>query len=151
MVMMGANTFIDTNVLLRATIAQMELHAEATALLAAQYAQGASLWISRQVIREYVAHVTRPQLTAQPLSPEHVRQQVTTMMKTYRVADETEDVTQRLVDLINDVPVGGKQIHDANIIATMLVYRLDTLLTANMEDMRRFGHLVTLEPLVRGR
>lgn len=47
----GASAFLDTNVLLRATIAALPRHREAAALVATQRASGAALWISRQVIR----------------------------------------------------------------------------------------------------
>jgi predicted nucleic acid-binding protein len=32
-----------------------------------------------------------------------------------------------------------RQIHDANIVATILVHQIDTLLTLNVEDMKRFS------------
>jgi predicted nucleic acid-binding protein len=46
------------------------------------------------------------------------------------------------------VPTAGKQIHDANIVATMLVYSIDTLVTQNMDDMKRFAEYVNLLPLL---
>lgn len=50
----GGSAFVDTNVLLRATLVTMLLHREASALLDTQRERGATLWISRQVIREYL-------------------------------------------------------------------------------------------------
>ncbi len=67
---------------------------------------------------------------------------------TFQIADETEAVTDQLIELIREFPTGGKQIHDANIIATMLVYGIDTLLTQNIEDMKRFSSKIKLVPLV---
>ena len=42
-------------------------------------------------------------------------------------------------------PIGGKQVHDANIVATMLVYGIPCLLTHNARDFERFGDMVTVE------
>ncbi|MEH2170887.1 MAG: hypothetical protein V7K41_30400 [Nostoc sp.] len=42
---------------------------------------------------------------------------------------------------------GGKQVHDANIVATMLVYGIPQLLTHNTSDFARFSGLITVLPL----
>ena len=47
-------------------------------------------------------------------------------------------VTELLLDLCASAPVGGKQIHDANIVATMLAYGERRLLTLNASDFRRY-------------
>jgi predicted nucleic acid-binding protein len=52
--------FIDTNVLVYASWSQAPLHHHARAILAQHRASGASLWISRQVIREWLATLNRP-------------------------------------------------------------------------------------------
>jgi len=50
--------------------------------------------------------------------------------------------------LLLTIPVGGAQIHDANIVATMEVYGIGRLLTHNTTDFARFGGLITVVPLV---
>ena len=47
-------------------------------------------------------------------------------------------VTESLMSLCREVPVGGRQIHDANIVATMLAHGENRLLTFNASDFRRF-------------
>lgn len=148
MVMMGDKAFVDTNVLLRAIQTAMPLHTEADMLISRARQDGHELWISRQVIREYIAQVTRPGVLSTPLNAEQVAAKVGIIRATFRVADETEAVTEKLLELIMQFPTAGRQIHDANIIATMLVYQIDTLLTQNIEDMKRFSSRITLLPLV---
>lgn len=53
-------------------------------------------------------------------------------------------VTASLVALIREVPIGGRQIHDANIVATMLAYGERRLLTLNARDFRRYGDRIVL-------
>jgi len=142
-----AKVFLDTNVLLRATIDHVELHMEAQRLVDAQRDAGKDLWISRQVIREYMAYVTRPHVFFTPMKIEEVEEQVNKVQSLFQVADETAAVTARLLQLIKQYPTGGKQIHDANIVATMLVNGIDTLLTQNIDDMKRFEKEITLIPL----
>ena len=43
--------------------------------------------------------------------------------------------------------MGGKQVHDANIVATMLAYGERRLLTFNIRDFRRFAaHIEVVDP-----
>lgn len=62
----------------------------------------------------------------------------------FRVADETAQVTTELLYLIRNFPSGGKQVHDANIVATMQVYHIPTLLTLNIDDFKRFTPIIKL-------
>ena len=144
---MADRVFVDTNILLRATLTHMPQHREAAAELARRRAAGDALWISRQVIRELTANVTRPQTFYSPLSAVEVGDSVQVLTLSFQVADETAAVTAQLLALLREYPTGGKQVHDANIVATMLVYGIGTLLTLNLDDMRRFAGRVAIVPL----
>jgi predicted nucleic acid-binding protein len=61
------------------------------------------------------------------------------------VADDTAAVTNQLLALMANYPIGGKQVHDANIVATMLIHGIPCLLTHNAKDFERFGDIVTVE------
>ncbi|MFA5982398.1 MAG: hypothetical protein WC782_00100 [Methylococcaceae bacterium] len=63
----------------------------------------------------------------------------------FEVADDTAAVTNQLLELMGNYPIGGKQVHDANIVVTMLVYDIPCLLTHNARDFERFGDIVTVE------
>jgi predicted nucleic acid-binding protein len=56
--------FVDTNVLVYATRSSAAQYALAHSTLTRLEAEGSTLWISHQVLREYLAAVTRPQATA---------------------------------------------------------------------------------------
>jgi predicted nucleic acid-binding protein len=53
-------------------------------------------------------------------------------------------VADRLLGLLGDVECGGNQIHDANVVATMLVHGVGTVVTMNLDDFARFGGYVSL-------
>lgn len=105
------------------------------------------VWISRQVIREYCSVLSRSQTYARPLSPQNIAHQVKTFETSYYIADENAETTAQLLKLMLSVPVGGKQIHDANIVATMLVYGVRDLYTLNIADFERFLPYITLHTL----
>lgn len=140
----SGRAFLDTNILLRRMIEQAPLHQEAKQLVQDQYKAHVELWISRQVIREFIVQVTRPQSFMRPITMEELDFQLRTMRTVFNTADETEAVTTQLLALMKAVPTGGKQVHDANVVATMLAYGIDTLLTTNVEDMKRFAGRITI-------
>lgn len=139
--------FIDTNALVYATVQESPFHAQALQALQAAYQAGRPLWISRQVLREYLMTLTRPQAFA-ALPKETVLSQVEQFTERFQVADDTPAVTQQLLNLIRQYPVGGKQVHDANIVATMLAYGIPCLLTHNTSDFARFAGIISVEGII---
>jgi predicted nucleic acid-binding protein len=144
MVMMGVKIFLDTNILLRSTVQAFPHYPEIQAYVAKYLADDSELWISRQVIREYLVQTMRPQAFMKPMTPERAIKQVKSMQQVFQIADETSTTTRELLQLIQSFPVGGKQIHDANIVATMLTNDIDTLITLNTSDFKRFADKITL-------
>lgn len=53
----------------------------------------------------------------------------------------------RLLALLATYPIAGRQIHDANIVATMLANGINRQLTCSVVDFRRFTSLITAETL----
>ncbi|MBN2303940.1 MAG: hypothetical protein JXQ72_05660 [Anaerolineae bacterium] len=130
--------------MLRSTITQFPLYEQAKRLVDAQIDANTELWISRQVIREYIAQVTRPQTFMNPMTVDELETKLRTIRVLFKIADDTEAVTTVLMDLLKTHPTGGKQIHDANVVATMIAYEIDTLLTTNVKDMKRFADRITI-------
>ncbi|MBN1284252.1 MAG: type II toxin-antitoxin system VapC family toxin [Anaerolineae bacterium] len=136
--------FIDTNVLVRATLVTAPQHADALVAMERLWSEGMSIWISRQVLREYAAVLTRPQTYAFPISPAAVAAQLRVFLTQFHVADENAQVTTNLMILLETTSLGGKQVHDANIVATMQAYGIGQLLTHNVKDFVRFSGLVNV-------
>ena len=105
---------------------------------------GEALRISRQVLREYLAVVTRPQAWSIAISREEALADVERLMTGFEVLEDGPLVTASLLKLCREVAVGGRQIHDANIVATMLAHGERRLLTFNTADFRRYGDRIEL-------
>jgi predicted nucleic acid-binding protein len=144
MVMMVARIFLDTNILLRSTIQQFPHYQEIQEFVADYITGDSELWISRQVIREYLVQAMRPQSFMNPMSASQSVQQVQSMQHIFQIADETGTTTRELLKLIQSYSVGGKQIHDTNIVATMLANDIDILMTLNTKYFQRFADKITL-------
>lgn len=89
------------------------------------------LRISLQVLREYLAVVTRPLIWLVPISREIALDNVEQWVGTYEILDDGPVVTDGLVSPCREVRLVGRQIHDANTVATMLAYGESRLLTLN--------------------
>ena len=133
-----ARVFADTNIVLRAFHDSFIEHLRIRVHFDQFITNGTPIYISRQVIREYLVQATHPRTFVVPLSIEEINKHLQQVTRICTVLDETQQVTEKLMELIAEYPTRAKQIHDANIVATMLVYGIDTLLTLNVDDMKRF-------------
>ena len=136
--------FIDTNVLVRARFTVAPEHALARARVRDALGGIEPPRISRQVVREYLAVVTRPQTWSAPLAMSDALRDVDWFLSAFDILEDGPEVTRMLAALCREVPVAGRQVHDANIVATMLVHDEARLLTFDRDDFRRYGDRITL-------
>lgn len=146
--MVGNAVFVDTNVLVFTNQETAPFHRSCLETIN-RFRDGAvPLWISRQVIREYAAVMSRPQTFSLPLAPEVIASRIEDFLEMFEIADDTAGVTGHLVHLVRAGAAGGKQVHDANIVATMLAYDIPRLLTHNTADFLRFQDVIEILPIV---
>ena len=136
--------FVDNNVLVKARILEAPDHEAARASMESTFEKPEPLHISRQVLREYLAVVTRPQTWPVAIARADALDDVERLAATFEVLEDGPVVTDRLVSLCRQVPGGGRQIHDGNIVATMLAYGERRLLTFNVADFRRYADRIEL-------
>jgi predicted nucleic acid-binding protein len=139
--------FVDTNVLVYSTRPLSAHHAAAARALARIGAGGATLLISPQILREYLAVVTRPEATAPGLPMPAAINDVHRFRTMFRVAEDRASVLDRLIEILSAHRPAGRQVHDANVVATMLDCRVHRLLTFNGADFKRFVPLIEIDPL----
>jgi predicted nucleic acid-binding protein len=137
-------TFVDTNVIVHSNRGKSPFFARAGDILRREREAGTPLWLSRQIIREYLAVVTRAQATEPALPFATASANVAGFLANLNVAEDGPRVTDKLLELLDRHPSGGRQIHDANIVATMLTHGIFRLLTFNEADFRRFGGVIRI-------
>ena len=140
--------FVDTNVLVYVSRPTAPGHMAARAALAGLETSGGAAWISPQVLREYLAVVTRPQATSPALPMATAIADVRRFQSSFEVAEEGQAVLEQLLRLLAAYPGARKQVHDANLVATMLVHDIRRLLTFNGADFRRFAGAIEIDALV---
>lgn len=141
----GRLVLIDTNVLLSATDRDRSRHQRAVLFLSTDERQ---LAISPQIVREYLAVSTRPiDANGLGLSVREASANVEQLLDVMSLLAEGPGTTIKLLELIGTIPVVGKQIHDANVVAVALANGVDTIVTDNIRHFTRFASLITIEEL----
>jgi predicted nucleic acid-binding protein len=139
---------LDTNILLAATDSARTGHDNAMLVLNDWPAKGTSLHVSVQVLREYLVAATRPvESNGLGMSLRDAIANVRSFRDRSTLLPDSGQVTDRLLRLLEEVACGGKRIHDANIVATMLAHNVSTVLTANLKDFLSFETYVNLVTL----
>lgn len=136
--------FVDTNVLISAVLKESPRYFHARGVLRRLEEGDREVWISRQVLRELLAGLSRPQGFALPLRAADTLIVAQEYEQQFVVAEDHALVTQQLYLLLDKVPCGGKQIHDANIVATMLAFDVPQLITYNIADFQRFAGFISV-------
>jgi predicted nucleic acid-binding protein len=136
---------VDTNVLLAATDESRAEHHDALTILNDWPAGAATLCTSGQILREYLSVATRAaDRNGLGLTLSDALGNVRAIRERTTLLTEDGKVAERLLVLLADVEAGGKQVHDANVIATMLVHGIAVIVTMNLDDFARFGQYVDL-------
>ncbi len=103
----------DTNIFDSARNLQAPASAVTRAELVRAQDKDEPVCITRQVMREYLPVVTRPQTCSRPLLMTETLNGFAGMETTFDTLEDGSQVTDMLVTLCRDVQVAGKQIHDA--------------------------------------
>jgi len=139
---------IDTNVILSATDEGRAEHRQALQIFNDWVGRGTALYASGQVMREYLAVATRPaDKNGLGLEQADALANVRAFRTRTSLLSEDSKVADCLLGLLDETRCAGKQVHDANVVATMLVHGIDSLITMNLGDFARFERHIRVIPL----
>jgi predicted nucleic acid-binding protein len=139
--------FLDSNVLIAASVEEHPSHAVARALAERLAAAGSTTFVSPQVCREFLSVMTRAPVAGLAFSTAEALEVLGGWLAECSLLDETGDVVGELFRLVARYDVKGKKVHDANVVATLTANRITRLATLNQSDFRRYEDLVSLEPV----
>jgi predicted nucleic acid-binding protein len=139
---------LDTNILLTATNESRAGHEQALDVINGWPAQGTTLYTSGQIIREYLSVATRPPaLNGLGLTVPDALDNARAFRSRMFLLAEDAKVADRLAELLEETKSSGKQVHDANVVATMLAHGVDLVVTLNTGDFARFAQHVQVSGL----
>lgn len=138
--------FIDTNVWVAKIIEDHAFHNRAGTELTRLSGKDELLCVSSQIIRELVSVCTLGRNLSRPLKWEEIQPQLDALLAQTVFLSESELSTRKLIELGSRYTVLGKQIHDTNIVATMLAHGVTRLVTFNPDDFKRFTEIEVITP-----
>ena len=136
--------FIDTNILVNARFPSAAEHHVAREALTQAALSHERITISRQVLREYVAAITRQPDWQSIISRSEIVDDIWSMLDAFEVLENGPEVTRIFTDLLLEVDLAGRQVHDINIVATMLAHGEQRLLSLNARHFRHFERHIQL-------
>jgi len=143
-----SRVMLDTNVILSATDEGRAEHRQAMLIFSNWAGHGTALYASGQIMREYLAVATRPaDKNGLGLEQADALANVRAFRTRTSLLSEDSKVTDCLLSLLDETRCSGKQVHDANVVATMLVHGIGSLITMNLADFARFEHHIKVIPL----
>ncbi len=137
----------DTNILLRLTRRGDPAHTLIRRAIRLLLQQNASLYYCPQNIAELWNVLTRPtDRNGFGLSIGEAEEEVRLIERGFALLPDNEQIYPLWRRLVNDHGVRGRQVHNARLVATILVHGLSKLLTLNRSDFDRYSDITVVEP-----
>lgn len=140
------NIIIDTNILIYSKIKANPFYQSAFNKLYDMFEEN-QLYITRQIIREYLNVMTKPDNLKYFINKYDLIQDIEYFQENFIVLDEKDLTTRNLLNLVNKFEIKGRQIHDANIVASMIANNIKNIFTHNVKDFERYNSLINVIPL----
>jgi predicted nucleic acid-binding protein len=138
---------VDTNILLRSAQPDHPLCAQATHAVSKLIRQKEAVFFCSQNIAEFWNVATRPgDLNGLGLSQEEALQEVASIEKLLTLLPDIPPIYLAWKEIVRDHKVQGIKVYDARLVATMNVYRVESLLTFNVADFKRYSNIAALHP-----
>ena len=136
--------FLDTNVLIYASNNISPWHQSSKEKIQKLLSEEFRLFISPQILREYVSVASRSIGIEKPTPWEMILSNYEYFQNNFTLLDEGRHTVIELSRLLSKIPAAGKHVHDANIVATMLAHDIPNLLTHNTGDFSRYSQLINV-------
>jgi predicted nucleic acid-binding protein len=138
----------DTNILLRFISPSDPNHPLIRNAIQTLLQQGEQICYTSQNLAEFWNVCTRPATSRGGfgLSIEETDRRTQIIESYFKVLPNNSAVHAKWRQLIVELSVSGVQVHDANIVAAMLVHGVTHILTFNTADFKRFPEITVVHP-----
>ncbi len=139
--------FLDTNVLIYQTFEDFDekLHKDARNTLEHLSENDYEIYISSQVLREFFAVATNRKFFKKPLSVEEAVLKIEEFENNFTVLYDSANSLSRLKELVQRYQIKKQDIHDANIVATMVTNDLKEIYSFNRKDFIDYEEIKLFE------
>ena len=139
--------FLDTNVLIYQTFEDFdkEMHEEACNTLKYLSENEYTIYISSQVLREFFAIATNEKFFERPLSIEEAVSKRKEFENSFTVLYDSDSSISLLNEMVLKYQIKKQDIHDANIVATMVANNIKEIFSFNSKDFSDYDEVNLFE------
>jgi predicted nucleic acid-binding protein len=138
---------VDTNILLRSAQPNHPLSSQATHAVSNLIRRGDDVFFCSQNIAEFWNVATRPaEVNGLGLSQEEVLREVSNIESLLALLPDVPTIYAAWKQIVRDYRVRGVKVYDARLVAIMNVYAVESLLTFNAEDFKRYSSISAVHP-----
>lgn len=138
---------VDTNILLRGAQPHHPMHTLAEDAVAVLRQQDERLCLVPQNLFEFWVAATRPLgENGLGLTIVEARAELLRLKAIWPILDDTPNILLEWERLVLQYDVSGRKAHDARLVAAMVVHGVQTLLTFDFGDFRRYQEITALGP-----
>jgi predicted nucleic acid-binding protein len=146
--MAAERVLVDTSILIYATLANDPRYERARAVLLPPARTTRMLHISVQNLAEMYPNLTGPKMSM-PDSPRQAREKITSIsaLPAIQLLPVTPDVVLKALELCDRYEITRQRYFDMQLVATMIVNRIDTIFTENLRDFQMISEITAVNPL----
>ncbi len=138
---------VDTNILLRSAQPSHPLCSQASRAVSKLIRQRDAVFFCSQNIAEFWNVATRPaDRNGLGLLHEEALQEVSSIERLLTLLPDIPEVYTAWKEIVRNHKVQGVKVYDARLIATMNVYAVESILTFNTGDFKRYSNFTALHP-----
>jgi predicted nucleic acid-binding protein len=139
---------LDTNILLRFLLRNDKTHPEIRQAVRILKTRREPLVTTAQNIAEFWNVCTRPSNVrgGLGLNLEATERRVRLLERHFRVLPDVPAIYSQWKTLVQTHQVSGVQVHDARLVAAMMVHNVSHLLTLNVKDFTRYQGIIVVAP-----
>lgn len=137
---------VDTNILLRSAQPNHPLCPQATHAVSKLLRQNDEVFFCSQNISEFWNVATRPAEVNGLVSLEEVLQEVSSIENLLTLLPDVPAIYPVWKRIVEDHRVQGVKVYDARLVAVMGVYAVESVLTFNGVDFKRYNNINALHP-----
>ncbi|WP_017305478.1 type II toxin-antitoxin system VapC family toxin [Spirulina subsalsa] len=138
---------VDTNILLRSADSDHPMYEDAINSVSILKRQKNQLYIMPQNLIEFWNVCTRPkEKNGLGYSISETQEEIKKVKAFFILLSDHPNIYSEWERLVRTYQVKGVNVHDARLVAAMLVHNLTHILTFNSDDFSRFSEIIVVNP-----
>jgi predicted nucleic acid-binding protein len=142
-----ATYLADTNLLLRWVDSISTRHAVATDAVTRLLNEGNEIYLTAQNLIEFWAVATRPvEANGLGWTSDRTAKEVADLQARFPLLQDSPEIFTRWLELVKQLPIHGKRVHDARLVAVLQANNVEHLITFNTSDFNAFTSISLVDP-----